>query len=89
MIPELFPQANCEFKAPNDLDESQCATIPAYKGVVRGGSCDGSRMVVVCWRPDARELEAIKNGAPIFLMCMGGLPPHCVTTSFEEAINIA
>lgn len=39
------------FKAPDDLEESQCATIPAYRGVISGGSVDGIPVVVVAWLP--------------------------------------
>lgn len=90
MNPENFPQANCSYHAPEDLAESQVLTIKAYKGVVApGSSMDGARIIVTCWRPDACELERIKNGGPIFLTTFGGLPPHFLSTDFAEAIRPA
>lgn len=89
MISISFPEVNKIFKAPAGLDESQVAAIPAFLGETRTGSCDGERMVVVAWKPDDRELAAIAAGAPIFLTCLGGLPPHFLTTNFAEATNPA
>lgn len=89
MIPISFPESNRIFAAPNELDEQQCKSIAAYVGEVTVNSCDGARLVVTAWKPDEREIEAIKNGAPIFFSCIGGLPPHFLTTSFEEATHPA
>ena len=71
------------------MAESQVRTLRCYAGRVSTGSCDGSRMVVTAWQPDARELAALNAGAPVFLTFLGGLPPHAVSTSFEEATNLA
>lgn len=89
MTPTKFEQANGEFGPPEGIDESQVQTVSVYDGVARGGSMDGTRMIVVAWKPDEREIEAIKNGAPIFLTCCGILPPHFLTTNFAEATNPA
>lgn len=89
MIPADFPEANASFRAPVDLEESQCATIPAYRGQVVGGSVDGCDLVVVAWRPTHAELTRINLGLPIFLTVIGGLPPHYLSTSFEEATHPA
>lgn len=84
-----FKGANAEVKAPEDLTETQCLTISAYVGKVEGGSCDGARQVIVAWQPTSAELEALNAGAPVFLAVLGGLPPHTITTSFEEARRCA
>ncbi len=89
MTPHHFPEANSHFGAPADLDESQCMTIPAYQGVVHGGSIDGIRQVVVAWLPDEQERARIAAGGPIFLSMMGGLAPHYLSTSFHEATHPA
>lgn len=83
----LFIEANTHLKPPSDLDESQCASIPAYVGQVNGKSCDGAPLIVVAWQPDEQELEDIKLGKPIFLSCLGGIPPHFLCTKFEFAIS--
>lgn len=84
-----FPEANCAFSAPDDLNEKQCMTIPAFAGQVESGSCDGARQVIVAWQPTPEELTALNAGAPVFLAVLGGLPPHYLTTSFEEARRCA
>jgi len=89
MTPVEFPEANARFHAPADLAESQCLTISAYHGVVRGGSVDGSPLVVTCWQPTPEELARLNAGGPIYLSFIGGLPPHFVTVSFEEATHPA
>lgn len=85
MTPINFPEANCKFSPPSDLEESQCMTIYAHRGEARGGSVDGSQLVIVAWKPDAAEMADIVAGKPIFLSVMGGLPPHFLTTDFKQA----
>lgn len=87
MTPTKFPQANTVFGPPEDLAESQCMKIHAFLGNVHGGSVDGSPIVVVAWLPTHEELNALNMGQPIFLSVLGGLPPHFLATSFEQAIN--
>lgn len=89
MIPTNFPEANKQFCAPPDLDESQVMTIPAYLGAIERGSMEGAPIVVVAWRPHQADLERLAAGQPIFLSVVGGLPPHFLTTSFEEATHPA
>lgn len=89
MNPINFKEANIPFCAPKDLAESQCATIKGFCGVVQGGSCDGVTIAVVAYRPTPEELDAINNGAPIYLSCLGGLPPHFLTTDFHTATHPA
>lgn len=87
MNPANFPEANCQFKAPSDLDESQVFTIPAYKGTAHGGNLDGSNFVGVAWLPTPEEIEQLRNGQPIYLSMLGGLAPHFVTTDFKQATH--
>lgn len=89
MTAVTFPEANTKFCAPDDLSEAQCQTIPAFSGKVSGGSIDGAAIVVVAWQPSPAEIEQIGQGKPIFLSCVGGLPPHFLCTSFQEASNPA
>lgn len=89
MTPINFPEANCRFGPPPDLDESQCRTIFAFRGPVATGSCEGAEMVVTAWKPDANDLVRLNAGEPLFLTVFGGLPPHMVTTNFQEATNPA
>lgn len=85
MTPQNFPQANKRFTAPKDLEESQCFTIDAFAGTVERGSVEGSPIVVTCWKPTDDEMAKLVAGGSIFLSVLGGLPPHYLSTSFEEA----
>ncbi len=89
MTPIKFPEANTRFGPPSDLEESQCATIHAYLGKLAEGSLDGSPIVITAWKPSPEELQAMNEGAPVFLSFVGGLPPHFACTSFEIAKAIA
>lgn len=87
MIPVAFPEANSRFGPPPDLAESQCMTIQAFTGVVEKGPVEGAEVVVVAWKPSPQEIEAMSKGSPIFLSCLGGLPPHFLTTDFHAATH--
>ena len=89
MRPADFPEANCTFGPPPDLDPSQVVPIRAWMGETRGGSVDGSKMIVTAWQPSAEEIAAINAGAPIFLSVLGGLPPHFLAVTFADASNPA
>lgn len=88
MIPATFPEANTFFGPPQGLTESQVKSIPAYLGEAQG-SLDGLQLAVVAWEPTPEELETIKNGGLIYLTCIGGLPPHFLSTNFAHAIITA
>lgn len=84
-----FPESNTVYKRPPDLEESQCFDIPAFHGIIEGGTLDGARIVVTAWQPTPEEIEQIVKGAPVFLSSIGGLPPHFLTTTFQNAVNVA
>jgi len=84
MKPVKFPQANCTFKSPPDL-EGSCQEIAAYQGQCSGGIFDGGMICVTAWTPSEEDLMMLKMGGAVFLTTMGGLPPHRLTTSFNEA----
>lgn len=89
MTPQNFDEANQVFSPPKDLDESQCISIPAFVGEVKSGSVDGVPLVVVAWRPTSEELDRLNAGCAIFLTMIGGLAPHYLSTTFEEATHPA
>lgn len=88
MTPTDFPETNKTFHHPEDLDDSQVQSIRAFVGNTYGGSMDGAPVVVTAWQPSPHEIDRIVAGAPVFLVCVGGLPPHYLATSFEDAIAI-
>ena len=89
MITTKFEQSNKVFVPPTDLDPEQFQPIHAYLGAAQGGSCDGVPIVVTAWQPTEQELLDLYRGKPVFLTCVGGLPPHFLTTRFEQAIKPA
>lgn len=82
MSPCVFPQANIQLGKPEDLDESQCESIPAFSGQMVGGNLDGSHLIVVAWKPSEDDLKRLVEGSPIFLTCIGGCPPHFMSATF-------
>jgi hypothetical protein len=88
MNPFNFPQAKTPFIAPSDMDASQVFTIKAFRGKVNAGNLDGADFVVTAWKPTEEELKQLNEGNAVFLTCLGGLPPHFLTTSFEEACRM-
>lgn len=90
MTPIKFNEATTTFGAPTDLSESQCSKIPAYIGTVEKGSVEGSPIIVTAWKPNSAELEVLQAGGSVFVSFLSsGLPPHLLTTSFPESINLA
>lgn len=87
MHPVAFPQVNTQYGPPPDLEESQCKTIPAFRGAVECGSVDGATMVVVAWRPDPQDLSRLQAGGFVYLVMIGGLAPHIIGTDFEEVTH--
>ncbi len=63
--------------------------VPAYVCQIDQGSLDGLQLVVVAWVPDVTDLERLNSGLPVYLSVLGGLPPHFLSTAFEEAVRPA
>jgi hypothetical protein len=82
-----FPEANTLYGPPEGYTPSQVAPIPAHSTQVLQGSCEGAPLIVVAWQPTVEERKAITDGASIFVTCLGFLPPHMLTTSFEAAMR--
>lgn len=90
MTPFNFPEANTNIGAPKDgeLDGSQCSSIPGFVGETKGGTLDGSHIIVVAWKPSPEELAELVAGGAVYLTCFGGIPPHTLQTSFHHATNL-
>lgn len=87
MTPAAFPESNRVFRAPSNVHESSCHEIQANVVEIVGGAFDGVPLVTVAWMPTAEELAELNAGNPVFLSCIGGLPPHYLTTSFSKAVT--
>lgn len=88
-IPESFPETNTIYGPPNGLEESQCRPILAFRGEIKGGSCDGLPAVVVAYRFTREEAEHLLNGGLLYFTMIGGLAPHYPSLSFRDAIHPA
>jgi len=82
MTPTTFPESNVIFRNPEDMTPEQVLAIPAYTGQIVGGNCDGQKVVIVAWKPEANDIARILQGAPIYMMVFEGLPPHSLSTTF-------
>lgn len=89
MNPVHFPEANARIGPPPGLTEAQVKTIYAHVGQANGGSVDGARQIIVAWKPTDEEVARLSSGGLVFLSCLGGLPPHFLCTSFQEATHPA
>lgn len=70
------------------MTKEQVKPIPARVHEVKEGPNDGQLAITIAWFPSAKELEDITRGCPIFVTMFGGLAPHCLTTSLEEATSV-
>lgn len=86
MTPINFPEANVDVGPPKGMDESQVHAVRAFHGAVTEGTLDGSTYLVVAWKPTEREIEDIKVHGIIYLTVLGGLPPHFLSTRFENSM---
>lgn len=89
MTPVDFPEANASLGAPQGMSENQVQTVCCLVQQILGGSCDGLPQVVVAWQPSLEEVELIRQGKPIYLSVIGGLPPHYLTMNLYAATHPA
>ena len=87
MTPATFPEANTHFGPPADMTEAQCGTIPAHIHTVIGGNLDGALEIVLAWLPSENDIDRMIKGHPVYVTMLGGVVPHRLTTSFQEAVS--
>lgn len=87
MSPTDFPYSNDIIGPPEGVDESQVMPVPCYIGQLQGGNMDGAQFIITAWKPSPEEVLQIISGGPIYLMCIGGLPPHTLTTTFPPDLK--
>jgi hypothetical protein len=79
MIPESIPSGNLTLGEP---------VTTVVRCEIKDGPNNGTHIIVMAWRPDPDELEAIKNGAPIYVTFFHAMPPHTVQTSLHHATHV-
>lgn len=89
MQPINFPEANASMSAPPGFSAEQVATVRAFLGHIRAGTCKGNKLCITAWKPNAQELALLNKGQPIFVSFIGGMPPHFLTVTWGQAISPA
>lgn len=89
MTPVTFPEVNCKFGPPADFEESQVHSIPAFRGGVATGSCEGADCVVVAYAMTKEEATVLAAGGLLYFTMLGGLAPHYPSLTFHDATNPA
>ena len=78
MIPIQFPQVTHTFRRPEEIPDELCGDLPV--AVVLQEDLV-TPLLVYCWKPNYEDIEAIKNGKPIYLIVMSSVhPPIEITT---------
>ncbi len=93
MKPVSFPQANAKFGPPEGMSEEQVSSVDVFGGKIQGGHLDGSNIIITCWEPTDEELTQILVDRKIYfsILSLGDtpiLPPHCITTNFQDACRV-
>lgn len=79
-----FP--NQRIGKPENLHESQCKDVMAVVHEIQGTNLDGLINFIMCYQLDDLEIASLqKNGGKLFMSCIGGIMPHMITMSIEEA----
>lgn len=86
MDPVSFPEVNTNFGPPEDYTEEQVRTVPAYVGNIVGGPFDGGIKVIVAWKPSEADLIRLNAGEHVYLMVIGSLPPHLLSTEINQIL---
>lgn len=83
-----FPESNQMFGPPEGMTEDHVRQAWAFVGVVQGGPFDGCQLVVTAWRPTPDDLSRLSKDGLLYFTCLGGLPPHFLSTDFAEATRV-
>ncbi len=87
MTPTFPPIYNSGYVAPEGMTSDQVGSIPAFKGRINQGNLDGADYMVTAWKPSSDDLRVLNDGGSIFMTAINNLPPHFLSTSFNEATN--
>lgn len=81
MIPIDFEGSNIQMDKPSDMTDEQCMSLNAMKGVTE----EGIPFFIECWQPNKEDVDAIKEGRPIYIQILSrGLPPIAMWTVNEN-----
>lgn len=81
MHPVDFAGSNITLTKPDGMTDEQCFSLKALRYQTEAGI----PYHITAWQPNKEDVEAIKNGQPIFLQIMGvGYPPSSLFTMNEQ-----
>jgi hypothetical protein len=89
MMPLEFKGTNVTFMIPNDLARNQTKARPIRGRIlqVSTGPLDGLAVAIVAYKPNSLEISRLLAGEPVYISFLGGVAPHYVSTTLEEALN--
>jgi hypothetical protein len=89
MMPLEFAGTNVTFLIPDDLasNRTKARAIRGRVFQVGPGPLDGLAVAVVAYKPSALDVSRFLAGEPIYISFLGGVAPHYLSTTLEEAIN--
>lgn len=67
MTPTDFEGANINLVKPENMTDEQCGSLPAF----RGQDENGFTFNLVAFKPSAEDLEAFKEGRPLYVKVLG------------------
>ena len=88
-MPLEFEKTNVTFLIPDDLarNKTKARAIRGRILQVNTGPLDGLAVAVVAYKPSPLDVSRILAGEPIYISFLGGVAPHYVSVSLEDAIN--
>jgi hypothetical protein len=80
MHPVKFDNANTDLVKPEDMDDDQCLSLPAEQGI----DDQGFPYFLTAWQPNREDIEALKNGRPLFIKIFGNSHPPIGLFTVDE-----
>lgn len=77
MLPIDFEGSNLTLTKAENMTDEECASLKAFRGL----DLDGNPFICTCWQPSKEDIDAIKEGRPIWISTAGhSFAPMCVYT---------
>jgi len=84
MLPVDFEGTNLTLNKPSEMTDEQCQSVKAFKGIDQ----EGFPFILLAFKPNYEDIEAIKAGRPIMLKIItaASIPPVAMYT-YDENFN--
>lgn len=103
MQPITFPEANFDFKKPQNMTEEQCLDLPTFRGeqyilkkpLAPGEKLDPEKLgpdekfpvVISCWQLSAEEMEEIQRTGKVWLIVTSTSIPPMAVTTHKPTFD--